>query len=96
MSGETLDSKLRKHAESLMMSDHPLAQEDLCQSVAEVCATHIARPNGDKEFRTAGEGMASGLFGDEYQEADDDQKRMWNAMCERALRSEWAKRSMLN
>ena len=96
MSAETLDAKLRKHAEDLLLNDPPQTEEELCRVVAEACVAYCDRPKGDGEFHAAAEWMACGLFGDDYKDADTDQKWAWVALCESALRAAWETRPVLN
>lgn len=97
---ETLDSKLRRMAEELLLEQdrQPLSQEELCAVVARVCAAFAEAPETNGEFDAAAKGMASGLFGEAYLDADAGQRESWDAMCESALRSAHAasKKQMIN
>jgi hypothetical protein len=64
----------------------PRCQEDCCAVAARVDVWLLGVPRSDAERLTRALGMAKGLFGPAYEEADEGQRWQWIDMCERALR----------
>ena len=64
----------------------PKTQQDCCDMVAVVALQVCAVPKTDAEFVAAGVAGATGVFGEAWDAADEDQRIAWAAMYEQSLR----------
>lgn len=64
----------------------PQTQEECCRLAARQSIATIGPVHDDKGIRGAAIGLAAGLFGDAFDDADEDQQTKWIDMCERAYR----------
>ena len=64
----------------------PKTQQDCCDMVAVVALQICGTPKTDAEFMAAGMAGATGLFGEAWGAADEDQRIAWAAMYEQSLR----------
>jgi hypothetical protein len=63
-----------------------MTQDAICVLSAMIACKQNGAPKTDVEFIEAGAALARGLFGDAYQTRCDQQRAIWNDMCERAFR----------
>lgn len=66
----------------------PSTQEESCALGARVSLKVGPIPETDEQILWAASGLASGLFGEAFEAADEAQRAVWIDMCERALRIE--------
>lgn len=68
--------------------NRPHTQEDCCALAARVAIGTCGAPMNETQIFSRAVGLAKGLFGPAYGEADECQRTAWIDMCERALRDE--------